>query len=228
MLGDPPVVTLKRRIERPSAEQIEALKGVPTGFIVDLMMGQGAVDQRIKPLWPESAFTAPALTADCGPRDNLGLLVALEAAEPGDVVALATGGYEGTAVLGDHVAAMAKNKGIVALVTDGLARDVDGLIEVGLPVYCAGVSPNSPYKSGPCEVGTSVTLGGVAIRSGDLLVGDRDGVAVIPIDKIDHVIKGLDAVRAKEEEMGELIAKGLTAPGFVKELLGSDKTRLLD
>ncbi len=228
MLGDPPVVTLKRRFERPSDDQIEALRGVPTGFVVDLMMGQGAVDRRIKPLWPKSAFTAPVLTADCGPRDNLGLLVALEVAEPGDVVALATGGFEETAVLGDHVAAMAKNKGIVGFVTDGLVRDVDGLIEVGFPVWSAGVSPNSPYKSGPCEVGTSVTLGGVAIRSGDLLVGDRDGVAVIPLEKIDQVIEGLPDVQAKEEEMGRLIADGLTAPGFVKELLASDKTRLLD
>jgi 4-hydroxy-4-methyl-2-oxoglutarate aldolase len=228
MLGDPPVVTLKRHFERPSAAQIQALTGVPTGFVVDLMMGQGAIDRRIKPLWPESSFTAPVLTADCGPRDNLGLLVALEVALPGDVVALATGGYEETAVLGDLVAAMAKNKGIVAFVTDGLARDVDGLIEVGFPVWCAGVSPNSPYKSGPCEVGTAVTLGGVAVRSGDLLVGDRDGVAVIPRHKIDQVIAGLADIEAKEAEMGRLIANGLTAPGFVKELLASDKTRLLD
>lgn len=228
MLGDPPVVTLKRRFKRPSASQIDALTGVPTGFVVDLMMGQGAVDQRIKPLWPESAFTAPVLTADCGPRDNLGLLVALEVAEPGDVVALATGGFEETAILGDHVAAMAKNKGIVAFVTDGLARDVEGLIEVGLPVWCAGVSPNSPYKSGPCEVGTAVTLGGVAVRSGDLMVGDRDGVAVIPSGKIDMVIEGLADIHAKEAEMGKLIEDGLTAPGFIRDLLASDQTRLLD
>lgn len=228
MLGDPPVVTLKRQFQRPSAKQIETLSGVPTGFVVDLMMGQGAVDQRIKPLWPDSAFTAPVLTADCGPRDNLGLLVALEVAEPGDVVALATGGFEETAVLGDHVAAMAKNKGIVAFVTDGLVRDVDGLIEVGFPVYSAGVSPNSPYKSGPCEVGTSVTLGGVAVSSGDLMVGDRDGVVVIPRDRIDEVAAGLAEVQAKEDEMGQLIAEGLTAPGWVKELLASDQTKILD
>ena len=228
MLGDPPAVTLKRRIERPSAAQTAALTGVPTGFVVDLMMGQGAVDQRIKPLWPDSAFTAPVLTADCGPRDNLGLLVALETAEPGDVIALATGGFEETAILGDHVAAMAKNKGVVAFVTDGLARDVDGLIEVGLPVYCAGVSPNSPYKNGPCEVGTSVTLGGVTVFSGDLMVGDRDGVAIVPKDKIDQVAAGLADIQAKEDEMGRLIEDGLTAPGFIKGLLASDQTRLLD
>ncbi|MGI9489542.1 MAG: RraA family protein [Geminicoccaceae bacterium] len=228
MLGDPPVVTLKRQFERPSAAQVASLKGVPTGFVVDLMMGQGAVDHRIKPLWPESAFTAPVLTADCGPRDNLGLLVALEVAEPGDVIALATGGFEETAVLGDHVAAMAKNKGVVAFVTDGLVRDVDGLIEVGFPVWSAGVSPNSPYKSGPCEVGTSVTLGGVAVRSGDLMIGDRDGVVVVPREKTGEVAAGLADVQAKEDEMGRLIADGLSAPGFIKELLASDKTRVLD
>ncbi|MGI9434898.1 MAG: RraA family protein [Geminicoccaceae bacterium] len=228
MLGDPPVVTLKRQFERPSTAQIKALQNVPTGFVVDLMMGQGAVDRRIKPLWPDSAFTAPVLTADCGPRDNLGLLVALEVAEPGDVVALATGGFEETAVLGDHVAAMAKNKGIVAFITDGLVRDVDGLIEVGLSVYGAGVSPNSPYKSGPCEVGTSVTLGGVAVASGDLMVGDRDGVVVVPRARIDSVIAGLADVQANEDAMGEKIANGLTAPGWVKELLASDQTLRLD
>jgi 4-hydroxy-4-methyl-2-oxoglutarate aldolase len=201
---------------------------VPTGFVVDLMMGQGAIDRRIKPLWPDSAFTAPVLTADCGPRDNLGLLVALEVAEPGDVVALATGGFEETSVLGDHVAAMAKNKGIVAFVTDGLVRDVEGLIKVGFPVYSAGVSPNSPYKSGPCSVGTAVTLGGVAVSAGDLMVGDRDGVVVVPRARIDEVVAGLAEVQAKEDEMGRLIADGLTAPGWVKELLASDQTRLLD
>ncbi len=228
MLGDPPLVTLRRRFQRPDAGQVAALNGVPTGFVVDLLMGQGAVDRQIKPLWPDSAFTAPVLTADCGPRDNLGLLVALEVAEPGDVIALATGGFEETAVLGDHVAAMAKNKGVVAFVTDGLVRDVDGLIEVGFPVYAAGVSPNSPYKSGPCEVGTAVTLGGVAVASGDLMVGDRDGVVVVPREKIDQVIAGLADVQAKEDEMGRLIAEGLTAPGWVKELLASDQTKTLD
>ena len=60
------------------------------------------------------------------------------------------------------------------------------------------------------------------------MVGDRDGVAVIPRDKIDDVIAGLPDIHAKEDEMGRLIAKGLSAPGFVKELLASDKTRILD
>ena len=149
-------------------------------------------------------------------------------AQPGDVLVLATGAYDGTSLLGDHVAAMARNKGIVAFVTDGLVRDVEGLLQVGLPVYCRGVSPNSPYKSGPCEVGTSVTLGGVTIASGDLVVGDRDGVVVVPQGRIDEVAAALARVRAKEAEMGAAIEAGLTTPDWVGALLRSSRTRLLD
>jgi 4-hydroxy-4-methyl-2-oxoglutarate aldolase len=228
MIGDPPVVTLRRGFSRPDAAQVAAFAGVPTGFMVDAQNGQGAVDYRIKPLWPEVSFAAPAVTVDCGPRDNLGLFVAIEVAAPGDVIMLATGAYEGTSVLGDHVAAMARNKGVVAIVTDGLVRDVEGLLQVGLPVWCRGVSPNSPYKSGPCEVGTSVTLGGVAIASGDLVVGDRDGVVVVPQARIDEVAAALQGVHAKEREMGAAIEAGLTAPDWVEALLRSSRTRLLD
>jgi 4-hydroxy-4-methyl-2-oxoglutarate aldolase len=228
MIGDPPVVTLRRGFTRPDRAQLAAFAGVPTGFMVDAQNGQGAVDYRIKPLWPEVSFAATAVTVDCGPRDNLGLFVAIEVAEPGDVIMLATGAYEGTSVLGDHVAAMARNKGVVALVTDGLVRDVEGLLQVGLPVYCRGVSPNSPYKSGPCEVGTSITLGGVTVVSGDLVVGDRDGVVVVPQARIDEVAAALQAVHAKEHEMGAAIEAGLTTPDWVSELLRSSRTRLLD
>jgi 4-hydroxy-4-methyl-2-oxoglutarate aldolase len=228
MIGDPPVVTLRRGFRRPSAAQLAAFAGVPTGFAVDAQNGQGAIDHRIKPLWPEASFAAPAVTADCGPRDNLGLFVAIEVAQPGDVLMLATGAYEGTSLLGDHVAAMAKNKGIVAFVTDGLVRDVEGLLQVGLPVWCRGVSPNSPYKSGPCEVGTCVTLGGVTVASGDLVIGDRDGVVVVPQARIDEVATSLAQVREKEASMGATIEAGLITPDWVAELLASSRTRLLD
>jgi 4-hydroxy-4-methyl-2-oxoglutarate aldolase len=228
MIGDPPVVTLRRGFRRPSAAQLAAFAGVPTGFAVDAQNGQGAIDHRIKPLWPEASFAAPAVTADCGPRDNLGLFVAIEVAQPGDVLMLATGAYEGTSLLGDHVAAMAKNKGIVAFVTDGLVRDVEGLLQVGLPVWCRGVSPNSPYKSGPCEVGTAVTLGGVTVASGDLVIGDRDGVVVVRQARIDEVATSLAQVREKEASMGAAIEAGLITPDWVAELLASSRTRLLD
>jgi 4-hydroxy-4-methyl-2-oxoglutarate aldolase len=109
-----------------------------------------------------------------------------------------------------------------------VVRDIDGLEVVGLPVFCRGLTPNSPYKHGPCEVGTRVSIGGVAIDPGDILIGDRDGVAVVPRAQTDAVLAGLDDVRQKERETGERIAGGATIPAWVDELIGSSRTVLLD
>jgi 4-hydroxy-4-methyl-2-oxoglutarate aldolase len=228
MIGDPPVLTLRRHIERPSEARIAAFKGVPTGFVVDAQMGQGALDHRIKPLWPEARFAGPALTAACGPRDNTAVYVAMKVARPGDVLVLQTGDYEGAAVVGDNLAAIMRRLGIIAVVTDGLVRDLEGLLEVGLPVFCRGLTPNSPYKHGPCEVGTRVSIGGGVIDCGDILIGDRDGVVVVPSYRIDEVIRSLDDVRTKEKETAERIAAGATIPAWVDELIASSRTRLLD
>ena len=227
MIGAPPVLTLKRQFSRPSAAQIEAFAEVPTGFVVDALDGRGALDQGIKPLW-DSRFAGPALTANCGPRDNLAVYVALRIAQPGDVLVLRTGDHLEAAVIGDNVAAIAKSLGIAAVVTDGLVRDLEGLEQVGLPVFCRGLTPNSPFKHGPCEVGTPLSLGGAPIAAGDLLVGDRDGVTVVPQARIDEVIAALDEVRRQEAATQARIAAGATVPSWVDELIGSDKTRLLD
>ncbi len=227
MIGAPPVLTLRRHFPRPSAAQIAAFEGIPTGFVVDAQNGVGALDHGIKPLW-SCRFVGPAVTAQCGPRDNLAVYVALRIAQPGDVLVLRTGDYLEAAVIGDNVAAIAKNLGIVAVVTDGLVRDLDGLEQVGLPVFCRGLTPNSPFKHGPCEVGTSISLGGLPIASGDLLVGDRDGVTVIPQAQIEQIVAALAEVRRKEQETQARIAAGATIPAWVDELIGSPETRNLD
>jgi regulator of RNase E activity RraA len=227
MIGAPPVLTLKRHFARPSAAQVAAFAGVPTGFVVDAQSGVGALDQGIKPLW-SCRFAGPAVTARCGPRDNLAAYVAMRIAEPGDVLVLRTGDHLEAAVIGDNFAAIAKNLGIAAIVTDGLVRDLDGLEQVGLPVFCRGLTPNSPFKHGPCEVGMPISLGGLPIDSGDLLVGDRDGVAVIPQAQIDLVAAALAEVRRKEQETQARIAAGATVPPWVDELVASAQARILD
>ena len=228
MIGDPPVLTLRRQFERPSAAQIEAFRNVPTGFVVDAQNGQGAVHNQIKPLWPEARFVGPAVTARCGPRDNMAVYIAIRVAQPGDVLVLHTGDYLDAAIIGDNVAAIARQQGVVAVVTDGLVRDIEGLLEVGLPTFARGLTPNSPYKNGPCEVGTPVSLGGVPVRAGDLLVGDRDGVVVVERERIDLVIQGLDGVRQKEAETQKKIAAGFELPGWIDELIASERTVRLD
>ena len=125
-------------------------------------------------------FVGPALTCQTGADDNLAILAALVLAEPGDVIVAAADGFSATAVVGDNVTMMAKNKGVVAIVIDGMARDSYGIVPVGLPVFSRGITPNSCVRSGPGKVGLPIVCGGVAVQPGDVVLGDRDGVVVIP------------------------------------------------
>jgi 4-hydroxy-4-methyl-2-oxoglutarate aldolase len=169
-----------------------------------------------------------ALTCDNGPADNLAAFGALSVAQPGDILVAATGGYAGVAVVGDLMLGMARNRGVAGFVTDGLVRDVVGILEVGLPVYCAGVTPNSPVRNGPGTVGLPVDLGGLRIESGDVLIGDRDGVVVVPRARAPAVLEGLKAVRAAEAALEAKVKAGLEIPDFVKGVLESDRVRRVE
>lgn len=229
MIEDPPLLTIKRRFERPAAEIIGAFAGVPVSQVVDAMGGRGALHSAIKPLSPGTAMLAGvAVTCHCGPADNLALFGALDAAVSGDIIVAATDSFAGTAVTGDLVLGMARNKGVAGFITDGLVRDVVGIEAVGLPVYCAGVIANSPARNGPGTVGFPVVLGGVTISPGDILVGDRDGIAVVPRLEAETVLAQLTAIRAAEKTLDALVRQGLEMPDFAKVVLKSDRARFVD
>ena len=177
MIDDAPKVSTCTPIPRPRADQIRALHNVPTGFVVDALGGAGALDYRVKPVVPEQAsFCGPAVTCNAGPADNLAVFAALEHLLPGDVIVATTGGYTGCAITGDLLLGMARNCGAIAFVTDGCVRDVPGIRGVGLPCFAVGVTPNSPAREGPGTIGFPIVVAGTAVASGDLIVGDQDGV----------------------------------------------------
>jgi 4-hydroxy-4-methyl-2-oxoglutarate aldolase len=224
VIKDPPLLTIRPDFPRPTAAQVAALGNVPTGYAVDAMDGRGAIDYRIKPLAPASKpMIGIAITCHCGPADNLALFAALAAARPGDILVAATDAFTATAITGDLLMGMARNRGVAGLVTDGLVRDKVGILAVGVPVYCAGLTPNSPVRNGPGTMGLPVVLGGVTIASGDVLVGDDDGVVVIPRADLDSVIAKLADVRAAEAALEAKVKAGLELPDFVSVLLASDK-----
>jgi 4-hydroxy-4-methyl-2-oxoglutarate aldolase len=226
MIEDPPLLTIRRDVARPPAALIAGLAEVPTGNLVDCMDGSGALDYGIKPILPERAtFLGIAMTCATGPSDNLAIFGALAQAKPGDVIVVAADGFTGTASIGDHLAGMAKNRGAVAIVTDGLVRDLAGLERVGLPIAARGVTPNSCVRSGPGTVGLPVVVGGVAVESGDIVVGDRDGVVIVPRARLDAVLARLETVRKAEAALEAKVAGGLAIPDWAADLLGSDRIR---
>jgi len=229
LLEDPPVLQVRRNHARPDTATLARFEGVPTGFVVDCMDGRGALDFRVKPVDPAHAdFVGAALTCLCGPGDNLAVVGALAFVQPGDVIMAATDHFTGLAVVGDRVAGMARNRGAAALVTDGVARDTPGIVAAGLPLFCCGVTPNSCAASGPGVIGEPVVVGGVAVQSGDIVLGDRDGVVVVPQAQIGAVLTRLDQVRRAEAAMDARVADGLGVPDKITALLGSTRVRFLD
>ena len=215
MIDVPPLIQ-RQTFTRPTPDQVEALRGTPTGFIVDAMGGSGALDYRLRPAIAEQyAFCGVALTVDAGPGDNLALVHALQDVQPGDVLVATTGGFTGCAITGDLVLGMAKNCGAVGFVTDGCVRDLVGLRTVGLPAWAVGVTPNSPQRHRPGTIGFAIALAGHPVASGDIVVADLDGVVVVPQARIAQVLARLPQIRAAEALADTAVREGARLPSFL-------------
>ncbi len=210
MIGEPVALTVRRRIERPGAALLKVFRGAPSGFVTDAHNGQGCLDYRIKPIDPKMKICGPALTCLCSPTDNLAAMAALDFARKGDVIVIAARNDQSAAVIGDRWALWAKKIGVAGVVCDGLVRDIAGLLAVGLPIFARGLSPNSGFKHGPGEINTRVACGGIAVDPGDIIVGDRDGVVVVPRGDAAHVATRLALVEKKEAEMDAFLRKTKT------------------
>jgi 4-hydroxy-4-methyl-2-oxoglutarate aldolase len=222
MIGAPPRLRIRRRFERLEPAALEPFRSRSTSFVVDAMFGTGALAASIKPLDASMRFVGPALTAGAGARDNLAALAALDHLEDGDVLVIATQGFTGTATLGDNMARIARLKGAAAIVTDGMVRDAEELLAIGIPVFCRGVTPNSAYPSGPGTVGLPIQLGDTRIDAGDLIQGDRDGVVVVPRGDVAAVAARLEEVAAEEQALQSRLQRGeipkLVPPEFEDEI----------
>jgi regulator of RNase E activity RraA len=164
----------------------------------------------IHALLPGTTLSGPALVAAVSRDDNAGLKrVAAAVTEPGTILVVAGAGESRSAILGDLMAREFMAAGVVGVVTDGLIRDSREVAELGLAVWARGVTPVAPAKVAPGYVGGSVTLGGVIVHDGDMVVADADGVVVWPADDVDDLLGKADARRISDDErLARLIAAG--------------------
>ncbi len=236
MLEQPPLLQIRRRFERTAPELVLALGRGESAQVADAMVAAGvpdggALDARIQSLAAtpfERTIAGTTLTCETGPADVLAALAALDCARPGDVLVIATGGWTGTASIGDLFAGMARNAGIAAVVTDGAVRDVDGLARAGVPIFATGVTPASPAAVGPGTVGLPVTLGGRRVAAGDVAICDRTGVVVVPREAAAATAGALTTVLELEAAAAAQVAAGQVVSDAVRELLSSDLVRELD
>jgi len=216
-----PGFRIRTDFERPAAEIITALGAFETPQISDLMNRLYTMAAEIHGLTgPNLRILGPALTVKCYPGDNLMVHKALDIAQPGDVVVVDTNGSHRTAVMGDLVATKARHRGIAGFVVDGLIRDLPGILELGdLPVYARGVTPIGPLHRGPGEINYPVVAGGIVVHPGDVVIGDLNGVVLVPGDFLEELVGRLQARSAAEADYTAAVARGEFSNAWVDAIL---------
>lgn len=188
-------------VPRADTDALVRLKEFPVALIGDTRQRMGMLDPRIRPVTQHGGVVGSILPVWCREGDNLAVHRALDEIRPGDVMVINAMGDLTRAIIGALIAEAAIVQGLAGLVVDGAVRDAEELGELGLPVYARGVSPAGPYKNGPGVVGDPVACGSVVCRAGDVMVGDADGLIVLPAAEVDEVVAAAEAQQAYEEQL---------------------------
>ncbi len=200
--------------------QLETLIRLGAATIHEAQGQRGAVDPRIAALDPGMRVVGPALTVDIRPSDNLMIHYALTKAKPGDVLVIDAKGFVDAGPWGDLLTLAAKKIGIAGLVIDGAVRDASAIVEMGFPVFCRGLCIKGTNKLQPGKVNVPITVGGIVVRPGDIVMGDRDGLVVVAKEEVSQVIQASEERECKEEVMRRRLEEGAT----MVELLGLQET----
>jgi regulator of RNase E activity RraA len=204
---------------RPDAELLSAFGTASPAQVADCMSRLGAMDSGIRPVWPSTRVIGAALTVWCHSGDNLMLHKALSLAQPGDIVVMNTQGNTNNSGFGELLATGAMKFGVRAVIVDGVVRDADALQTMGLPVYARGLCPIGCNKDGAGEAGAIIACGGVAVRPGDVILADRDGVTVVPLDDAAEVAAMAQAQMERERKRLAEIANGVLVRPEIDETL---------
>ena len=179
-------------LPRPSEDAVRRLKGAPSAVAADVMGRFHFMDPGIRSR-SGLPLCGPAVTVNARPADNLMVHKVLEIARPGDVVVVSTNGNVTSAVFGELLCHAALASELGGIVVDGAIRDVEELRRLGFPAFSRSVCPGGCDKDGPGEINVPVSCGNTVIMPGDVVVGDEDGVTVVPREIADIV-----AVRVEE------------------------------
>lgn len=190
---------------RPDSARFSDLSRQPAAIVGDALDRMTAMDGTIRRLSGSGTGIGTALPIEVRAGDNLAVHRAMDEARPGDILVINSRGDTTRAIIGDLLGEMMVAAGVKGAVVDGAARDIADLSDQGLHVFARSVTPAGPFKHGPGSVGSPVAVGGVVVCAGDVIVGDDDGVVVVPQARIDEVTSRVATVAANEETMRERI-----------------------
>lgn len=205
-----------RDIERVDAATVERASTFASSILADVAGRRGALHGRIAPLSPAMRFAGPALTVEVRPGDNLMIHAAMAIAKPGDVIVVDGKGDLGSALMGEIMSQQCIALGIAAVVIDGAVRDSEAIRELGFPMYAAGLNPNGPTKSVPGRLNHPVSVGGVTVHPGDLVVGDADGVTVVERARAAALLPlAAEKVAAEARRIADIRSRKALRPGWL-------------
>jgi 4-hydroxy-4-methyl-2-oxoglutarate aldolase len=184
------------------------LVALGTATLADAWPAAQILSGPIRPLAPGMACAGPAFTVRCKPGDNLALHRAMAAAKPGDVLVADYGGSTDSGPFGEIMALAARTNGLAGLVIDGTVRDSAQIAAFGFPVFCRGVNIRGTIKSDRGALAVPVTLGGVAISPGDIILADADAIITLPPAALHPALAAARARAAKEDQIKRRIAGG--------------------
>ncbi|GAF23076.1 LOW QUALITY PROTEIN: dimethylmenaquinone methyltransferase family protein [Bacillus sp. JCM 19047] len=180
----------------------------PSANVSDCMERLYSMNAYIKPFGKQKRLLGQALTVKASIADNMLFHQALLMAQLGDVIVVEAGRDMNHSICGDIMYSIAKSKNIAGFVVDGCIRDVDYLQQEDFPVFAAGVTGRGPYKNGPGEVNVDISCGGQVVHPGDIILGDEDGIVVIPPLEAEGILAKVETLIKNENESMEIIQSG--------------------
>jgi RraA family protein len=205
--------------KRPDKKLLAELARMVTPHLSDSMERLYAGGAMLRPMHDGTKLCGPAFTVRTSPGDNLLVHKAIDIAEPGDVIVVDAGGVNDNAIIGELMSARAEQRGVGGMVIWGAIRDSAELRQGSFPVYASGVTHRGPYKNGPGEINVAISIGGMTVNPGDIVVGDADGLVAIPQDQAEGILASAKAILAKEEKSMKEIKAGTVDRGWVDKAL---------
>ncbi len=201
---------------------VEALAAFDPATVYEAAGKRGMVDPAIRPAWPGAKLCGRVVTVQCPPGDNLGLHHAVTIAEPGDVLVATVSGFLMAGAWGEVLTEAAVARGISGLAIDGCVRDIVAIEALRFPIFSRALAIGSCTKTQPAAINCPITFGSVAVRPGDFILGDADGLVIVEQDAIEAVYA---SARARNEAERAIIGK-LRAGKTTVELLGLPQPRV--
>jgi 4-hydroxy-4-methyl-2-oxoglutarate aldolase len=197
-----------RNIRRADPEVMKLLRDLGVATVHEAQGRSGLMKPYMRPIYPSAKVGAPAVTVSCQPGDNLMIHAAVEVCQPGDILVVTTVAESTDGMFGELLATSLRVRGVAGLIIDAGVRDVADLTAMEFPVWAKAISAQGTVKATAGSVNIPVVCAGAIVHPGDVIVGDVDGVVVVPRARAAEVAKLSDERRIKEEKNRERLKAG--------------------